>query len=171
MEMSCRGGPNMGFEQPTDCVGRRGRNGFRLGVGSTSITATSEGQSGSVLLTVTPPVATSFGLVGGIPPVVPIPLSAGSAITPALVLRATTQSGIPVPGVRIVASISPAGATLAGSTSVSTDATGTGTFSNLVVNGAPGSYALMFTADGIQGAINFAVVLSAPSVVTRHPLR
>ena len=134
-----------------------------LGVGSTSITATSEGQSGSVLLTVTPPVATSFGLVGGIPPVVPIPLSAGSAITPALVLRATTQSGIPVPGVRIVASISPAGATLAGSTSVSTDATGTGTFSNLVVNGAPGSYALMFTADGIQGAINFAVVLSAPS--------
>jgi uncharacterized protein YjdB len=129
-------------------------------VGSATITATSDGQAGSAPLTVTPPVATSFGLVGGIPPVIPIPLTAGSAVTPPPVLRATTASGIPVAGVRIFASVSPAGATLAGSTVV-TDATGTATFSNLVVNGTAGNYTLTFAADGVPGTINFALSLTA----------
>ena len=75
------------------------------------------------------------------------------------------NNGSNVSGVNVTVSIGSGGdanSTLGGTTTVATDGSGLATFSNLVINGIPGSYVLNFTAPGWAQVNANAITVSAP---------
>lgn len=87
---------------------------------------------------------------------------------PRLQLRDGLGNPVAQPGVDVTADLaSGPGATLAGRVRVATDATGLAAFSDLAINGPPGTYTLRFTAAGLPGvapAISSAIAITVGSV-------
>jgi hypothetical protein len=133
------------------------------------------GPSGAYTLTFTAPGLTplssaSIALTSG------NPASLGIVTQPA----ATAQSGVPLSrqpvlrlldaagnpvsrsGVEVTAAIAsgPAGGTLGGTSTVSTDGSGIATFTNLALTGLPGSYTLGFSSAGLPAITSSAIEVS-----------
>ena len=85
------------------------------------------------------------------------------AVQPKVILRDAAGNRVAQAGVAITASINsgPAGASLGGSTVVTTDATGEAVYGNLSLTGSAGSYTLRFTGGGLTGVNSNAIALSA----------
>jgi sugar lactone lactonase YvrE len=86
----------------------------------------------------------------------------GQSLTPAVQVKVQTVAAVPVPNVNVTLAIgnNPGGATLGGTTTVPTDATGIATFSNLTLSRAGTGYTLVASAAGV------ASMTSAPFTIT-----
>jgi hypothetical protein len=88
-----------------------------------------------------------------------------STISPAPVVQVRDAAGhdLAVPGVDVTAGLTGGRGQLAGTATVTTDANGRATFSDLKITGATGSYRLIFAADGYRSATSnkFDVVKAA----------
>lgn len=93
------------------------------------------------------------------------------ATTP--VVRLLDAGGNPVDstGVNITVALTPAGATLDGTTTQATGAGGTASFPGLSLSGTAGSYTLNFTGTDLAAAQSSAIALAVPVavVVVQHP--
>jgi alpha-tubulin suppressor-like RCC1 family protein len=69
-------------------------------------------------------------------------------------------------GVAVSASVVEPGATLGGTTTRTTDATGRATFSGLVIDGTAGTYTVRFASSGVAGVVSTPVVLRAGPATT-----
>lgn len=133
--------------------------------GPVTITATSEGQSGSAGVTVTVGAATRLAYIQQ-----PTDVQAGSAIAPAIVVEAQDAGGNRVTtfsGVVILAlQANPGGSTLGGMASVSA-AGGRATFSTVSLNRPAEGYTLLASSSGLTSVTSsaFAVAPGAPDHV------
>ncbi|HEX9895151.1 MAG TPA: Ig-like domain-containing protein, partial [Gemmatimonadales bacterium] len=97
----------------------------------------------------------------------------GVPLTQPPVVQVQDDHGNPVgqAGVQITAVMVGAGATLSGTTTATTNPSGTATFTGLVISGAAGTYQLRFTATGFTPAVSSDILLSssALSIVTQPP--
>jgi adhesin/invasin len=88
---------------------------------------------------------------------------AGSAITPAVTIRAVDSGGQTVPSftgnVTVAIGTNPAGGTLSGTTTVAA-VNGVATFSNLSINRAGSGYTLAASASGLTGATSAAFAIT-----------
>ncbi len=130
-----------------------------VGAGSAILTATSEGRSGSVTMTVTPRPPSRLGFV-----VQPSNAMAGMAITPAIRVALQDQVGNTVPSatgtITLAFASNPGGATLTGALSVQA-VQGVATFPDVRVNRAGQGYTLRATAQGFAEAISSSFIVSA----------
>src|SRR6185437_2635060 len=136
-----------------------------VAAGSTPIVATSEGKTGSATVTVTAPAATQLGIVtqpsataqGG----VPFPQQ------PAIQLRNASGTSVGQEGIAVTAAIATGGGALGGTTTATTNASGTATFINLSISGTDGSRTLSFSAPGLTSATSspVSVTTASPSPV------
>jgi hypothetical protein len=80
----------------------------------------------------------------------PSSATAGAALDPQPVIQLKSGDGgdLTTPGVQVSAAIATGGGTLTGTTTVATDAQGRAAFTDLVINGDPGTRTLVFTAPG-----------------------
>jgi hypothetical protein len=142
-----------------------------VGAGSAILTATSEGRSGSVTLTVTPRPASRLGFV-----VQPSNATAGLAVTPAIQVALQDAAGNTVTTATANVTLSfqsnPAGATLSG-TLIAQTVQGIATFNNVRLNRSGQLYSLQAVATGLTAATSttFNVVAGPPAVmaITTHP--
>lgn len=99
----------------------------------------------------------------------PSTAKSGAAFTRQPQLQLVDENGNPVQqqGLAVSAAIAsgPAGATLTGSSTASTNGTGLAAFTNLGLSGPGGSYTLNFTGPGTSGVTSAAVQLSAGEAV------
>jgi hypothetical protein len=135
-------GPEPGEETTTASVD--GLDGSPVTFRSTATTGT----AAMLVLTANPPVSALNGEVFD------------PAVQP--VVQARDGSGHPAPGVEVTATVEPAGGTLEGTTTATTDGEGLATFGDLGIRG-PGSYTLTFSAGS-------ASVESAPIAIEPLPL-
>lgn len=89
------------------------------------------------------------------------------------VVRLEDEAGQPL-GAGIPVTVAVSGATMAGSTTVESDATGIAAFSGLALSGPAGNYSLTFTAPGLVSTQSTAIALSASGgsrqlVITTQP--
>jgi hypothetical protein len=100
----------------------------------------------------------------------PASVELGAVLTPATVVQIRDNAGRPVslPGVEIDVGLKPApgSASLGGTLTVTSDANGRATFSDLKVTGAIGSRQLVFTADGYTSATSTKVDVKKASTTT-----
>jgi hypothetical protein len=138
-------------------------------VGSRTLTATYAGADGFAPSSATAPHTVA-------PPPQPIlaiaiqPASTatvGVALSPQPVIQLQDAGGgdLATPGVQVSAAIATGGGTLSGTTTVSTDAQGRATFTDLAINGDPGGRTLVFTAPGYGNvtSTNIDVQAAPPS--------
>lgn len=131
--------------------------------------------------TLSPAVSAPFAVVAG----------AATALGVTTQPSAAAASGIPLPrqpvvqvrdaggnavaqaGVQVTAALQGAGATLGGTRTVTTNAQGVATFTNLSLTGAAGAYTLLFAAPGLTAVASAAITLGAGSaaslVLARQP--
>ncbi|HEU5048754.1 MAG TPA: Ig-like domain-containing protein, partial [Gemmatimonadales bacterium] len=83
---------------------------------------------------------------------------------PVIQLRDASGSPVALAGVEVVATISSGGGTLGGTTTVSTDAQGQATFTNLSITGSPGTRRLLFAASGFTAVTSAEIAVTAPGV-------
>jgi hypothetical protein len=130
-------------------------------VGSRTLTATYAGADGFA-----PSSATAPHTVAPAPqPVLTIATQPASTATlgvalnpqPVIQLQDAGGGNLPTPGVQVTAAIVTGGGTLSGTTTVSTDAQGRATFTDLAINGDPGGRTLVFTAPG-YGSVTSATI-------------
>lgn len=130
-----------------------------VGAGSAILTATSEGRSGSVSLTVTPRPPSRLGFV-----VQPSNATAGMAITPAIRVALQDQVGNTVTTatgtITLAFASNPGGATLTGTLSAQA-VQGVATFPDVRVNRAGQGYSLRATAPGFAEAVSGTFTVSA----------
>ncbi len=107
------------------------------------------GDAGRLVLEVQPPSSAQSGLPFSRQPQVQlVDVNGNEVARQGLAVTATVASG-------------PAGATLTGSRTASTNGQGLAVFSDLGISGGPGSYRLNFAGTDVEGATSSAVVLSA----------
>jgi alpha-tubulin suppressor-like RCC1 family protein len=106
-----------------------------------------------------PIVATALAIVS--PP--PTLARSGVALdaTPVVELRDGSGAAFSSAGVAIVASVEGGSATLNGTTTRTTDASGRATFADLAISGAVGSYTLKFSSTGLSPASSTPITLGA----------
>lgn len=133
-----------------------------LSPGPVTITATSEGKSGSADITVSPGPAVRLAFV-----VQPATTSAGSPVSPAVQVSARDALGNTATSftgaIAIGIGMNPGGGTLTGTTSVAAVA-GTATFTDLRIDKAGTGYTLAATAAGLSGATSSAFTVISGSV-------
>ena len=95
------------------------------------------------------------------------------AAQPVLQLRDQSGNAVSQSGVTVSASVNGAGASLIGSASASTNASGVATFSGLGLSGTVGTYSLSFAASGLAGATSSSIALAAGAaaqlIITTQP--
>ena len=130
--------------------------------GTATITATSEGKTGSATVTVTapPPVATQ--LVVTTQPSSASQSGVALAQQPSVQLRSATNGAVSQSGVVVTASIASGTVTLGGTATATTNASGIATFSNLALTGS-GAATLRFSATGLTAATSSAITVSSGS--------
>lgn len=107
------------------------------------------GEAGRLSIEVQPPTSAQSGLPFSRQPQVQLVDANGNEVArDGLAVTATIASG-------------PAGATLVGSRTASTNGQGLAVFSDLGISGGPGSYRLNFAGTAVEGATSSTVVLSA----------
>jgi adhesin/invasin len=117
---------------------------------------------------ITPVVSSSITLGAGVASRVAVTVQPGSPAQvgvpfsppPAAQLRDASNNPVAAAGVTITASAS-AGGTLLGTTGVTTNGTGTATFSGLALSGPVGSYTLTFSAPSLQAGTSNTITLNA----------
>jgi hypothetical protein len=142
-----------------------------VAAGSAVITATSEGRSGAVTLTITPRPATRLGFS-----VQPANATAGNAISPPIRVAIQDAAGATVTtatgNITLSFQSNPAGATLSGTLSAQA-VQGIATFDNVRINLSGQLYTLQAVASGLSTATSttFNVVAGPPAVmaITTHP--
>jgi hypothetical protein len=171
------GPPGTVVIQITDKTDANGRISLSVPVGTIA---------GAIAFTVSSPGLATLNLTGTAVAGAPAKLAmnqqpsatalAGVALTtqPRVQLQDTYGNSAAVAGKAVVASLTtPAGRTLAGTTSVNTDANGVATFTNLAVIGLSGSLTLRFTHDTLTAATSSAITLgvgeAAKVVLTTRP--
>lgn len=130
-----------------------------VAAGSSTISATSEGKSGSAAFTVTAAAAKSLGVSRQ-----PSSSAAnGVAFTqqPIVQLQDATGTAVKQSGATVTAAIATGGGTLGGTTSVTTDANGVATFTNLAISGTVGSRTIRFASGSLTAATSAAVSVAA----------
>ena len=85
---------------------------------------------------------------------------------PEIQLRAADGSELKQAGVTIVATLGLGPGTLSGTTSLATDADGRGAFTDLGIDGAPGTYTIEFTATGFTSVESDSIELSLAATRT-----
>ena len=153
---------------PTTVSGPDGQTGVRrtLGpqAGAQATIATVEGAAGSP---VTFTATAAVGEAGRLSIEVQPPSSAQGALPfsrqPQVQLVDVNGNEVARQGLAVTATIAsgPAGATLVGSRTASTNGQGLAVFSDLGISGGPGSYRLNFAGTDVEGATSDVVVLSA----------
>ncbi len=132
--------------------------------GPVTILATSEGRSGSSVITVTPGSAARLGFV-----VQPTSVVAGAAIAPPVQVEVLDAAGNRVPGsnasVTMALGATPGGGTLGG-TLTANAVNGVATFSNLTINHAASGYTLIASATNLTAATSTAFDVT-PGAATR----
>jgi hypothetical protein len=127
--------------------------------GSTTITATSEGQSGGAGITVTHGPAAQLVFTSQ-----PSAITAGAPITPAIAVTARDAQGNTATAftgnVTVALGASPGGGTLSGTVTV-TAAAGIATFSNLSIDKSGSGYTLLATSGGLTAATSVAMDVAA----------
>ena len=90
--------------------------------------------------------------------------TAGTAMDPQPVIQLQNGDGsaLSTPGVQVSAAIATGGGTLTGTTTVATDAQGRAAFTDLVINGDPGTRTLVFTASGFGNVTSANIEVQAP---------
>lgn len=83
------------------------------------------------------------------------------AAQPSVRLRDTGGAPVNQAGVSVTASVNGTGATLFGTTTVTTDGTGTATFAGLGLNGTVGQYTLTFSSGSLTSATSNPITLAA----------
>jgi uncharacterized protein YjdB len=83
------------------------------------------------------------------------------ASQPVIQLRDQSGNAVSQSGVAIAASVNGAGASLIGSASATTNATGVATFTGLGLSGTVGTYSLSFAASGLAGVTSSSIALAA----------
>jgi len=102
-------------------------------------------------------------------------VASGSALAtpPAVQLRDAGGNAVSQAGVNVAVAISGTGASLTGTTTVPTNASGIATFSGLGLTGTVGSYTLQFSSTGMtsatSGAINLTAGAAAKLIITTQP--
>jgi Bacterial Ig-like domain (group 3)/Bacterial Ig-like domain (group 1) len=93
----------------------------------------------------------------------PASATAGAALDPQPVIQLRSGDGgdLATPGVPVSAAIATGGGTLTGTTTVATDAQGRATFTDLVINGDPGTRTLVFTAPGFGSVTSADIAVQA----------
>src|SRR5262249_45020169 len=133
--------------------------------GSANITATSEGRSGSAPITVTNPLATylaittqpSSSATSGIP----------FAAQPVIQLRDASNNVMQQSGVAVTATIASGGGTLNGTPTVSTDASGVATFTDLAITATTsGARTLAFSTLGDTVATSSSIAVTTTTTAT-----
>ena len=81
---------------------------------------------------------------------------------PAIQLKTSNGADLATSGVAVSVAIATGGGTLSGTTTVNTDGTGRATFSDLAINGDPGSRTLTFTASGYTSVTSASIDVQAP---------
>ena len=107
--------------------------------------------------------ATSLGLA--VPPSGTASSGVALATQPAIQLLDAAGNPVAQAGVTVTAQVQSGGATLSGTTSAVTNASGVATFANLTLSGASGSQAtLAFGAGGLAGIVSGTITIGAGSV-------
>jgi hypothetical protein len=81
---------------------------------------------------------------------------------PAIQLKTSNGADLTTSGVAVSVAIATGGGTLSGTTTVNTDGTGRATFTDLAINGDPGSRTLTFTASGYTSVTSVSIDVQAP---------
>lgn len=149
----------------TDAQGRATfPNIIATGVGAYTLAFASPGLTGltSGTVTVTAPAATRIVIASQ-----PSAAVSGTVIAPPFVvqLRDATGGNVLQSGVSVTAAVSTGTGTLSGTTTVSTDAAGRATFSDLVIDGS-GAHTLAFSGVGLASAVSTAVAVRNALVIT-----
>ncbi|HEU5048753.1 MAG TPA: Ig-like domain-containing protein [Gemmatimonadales bacterium] len=153
---------------PSTVTGPDGTTGVRRTLGPTAgaqqTVATVEGAAGSpVTFTSTAAVGEAGRLVIQIEPASSSPSGVAFSRQPQVQLVDANGNPVARTGLAVSAEIAsgPAGATLVGSTTVSTNDQGLAVFGNLGISGASATYTLNFTAANVAGAISQPISISA----------
>jgi adhesin/invasin len=151
--------------------------GSAAGTNNNTVTASASGLSGSpVTFTASALAAAADHLTITTQP--SSTAAAGSPFPqqPALQLRDASGNAVSQGGVSVTASIAsgPAGATLGGTTTVSTGGTGGAAFTDLSITGLAGDYTLRFDATGLTGATSGTITITVVSparvgIITQPP--
>lgn len=153
--------------EATTTTGADGRTGVRytLGpvAGAQSATATSAGLTGSPVVF---PATATVGSAGKLVITRQPSSTAASGIPftqqPRIQVQDVNGNNVAEAGRAITAElIGPAGGTLGGAVTASTNAQGLATFANLSITGPAGSYTLNFTGTNMSGATSSAITLAA----------
>ena len=114
----------------------------------------------SVAISVTPGAAAALAMSTQPPGAA----TSGAAFSnaPAVQLRDASGNAVSQSGVTVTASVTGGGATLVGSTSANTDASGIATFSGLGISGA-GTWTIDFASTGLSGVTSSAIVVTVPA--------
>jgi Big-like domain-containing protein len=92
---------------------------------------------------------------------------------PEIQLRAASGSELKQPGVTIAAALTTVAGTLSGTTTVATDTDGRAAFTDLGIDGAPGTYTIQFTAAGStpveSGPIGLSLARTQTKIVADGP--
>ncbi len=159
------GGSVVGGAATSNASGIAAVTSWTLGssVGSNSLTATSAGLTGSPLtFTATATAAPASQLAISTQPSATGTVGAALATQPVIQLQDQFGNPVSQAGIVVTASIFSGGGTLAGSTTATTNASGTATFSGLIVNGTAGSsQVLSFTSGSLTAVNSSAITLSA----------
>ena len=91
------------------------------------------------------------------------PVSTGATFSPqpAIQVRDAGGNNVATAGINVTASVSPAGASLTGTTTVATDGTGLATFSGLGISGAIGTYTITFSSGSLTPAAAGGITVQA----------
>lgn len=134
--------------------------------GAQSTVASVDGAAGSPLVfNATGTVGSVGALVIQVAPASTARSGAAFSTQPQLQLVDANHNPVSQPGLAVTASIGsgPAGATLVGSATAATNASGLAVFTNLGISGASGTYAVVFSAAGAAGVTSDPIQLSAGS--------
>jgi adhesin/invasin len=130
--------------------------------GTQTATASAAGLAGSPLtFTVATTPAAASQLVLAAQPSATARSGIALAAQPVAQLRDAFGNAVPQAGVAVTAAIASGGGTLGGTSTVSTDASGAATFTDLAISGTVGQRTLAFSAGGLTGATSNAIDVAA----------
>ncbi|MEW5928542.1 MAG: invasin domain 3-containing protein [Gemmatimonadota bacterium] len=131
-------------------------------VGTQTVTASAAGLAGSPLtftVATTPAAASQLALAAQPSPTARSGIAL--AAQPVAQLRDAFGNAVAQAGVAVTAAIASGGGTLGGTATVSTDAAGVATFTDLAISGTVGQRTLAFSADGLTGVTSDATDVAA----------
>ncbi|MBK8004502.1 MAG: hypothetical protein IPK12_11345, partial [Gemmatimonadetes bacterium] len=165
------GGNATGTSTTTDAQGHASVGSWTLGntAGLNTLSATSAGLTGSPLsFTATGNAGAPAQLALATAPSSTVAAGGSFTTAPVIQVRDGFGNNITASGIAVTVSVAPAGASLTGTTTVSTNGFGLASFGGLGLTGTAGSYTLSFTSGGLTGTASGSITLTAgaPAVLS-----